>query len=452
MKLWSKSGNINQQIESFTVGMDRELDLLLGHHDVIGSVAHVQMLRKVGLVTELEEVELVTGLKEILGSIQKGDFIIQDGIEDVHSQVELYLTEKIGNVGKKLHTARSRNDQVLLDLRLFFRSAVQDLHAITVPLIQTFLSQADQFKNYFIPGYTHMQVAMPSSFGLWYGGYAEALIDDLNLMEDTFDLLNQNPLGSAAGYGSSFPIDRQETTHLLGFDTLCVNSIFAQMGRGKSEWYFANMIASIAMTLNKFAMDVTLYSSQNFAFLSLPDAYTTGSSIMPHKKNPDVFELIRAKCGKLMGLPNQVQLMTHNLPSGYHRDFQVLKEIIFPAIVEVKDCLSITLACLPQIIHKENILEDEKYDLAFSVETVNALVQSGMPFRDAYHEVARLVKNDTFNPNKNLNHSHIGSIGNLGLDLIEVKLEGNQLVKKTEAVMGKIDELLGVKGGKSEDG
>ena len=443
MKLWSKSGNINQQIESFTVGMDRELDLLLAQHDVIGSIAHVHMLKHVGLMDDSEETMLIKGLKAVLVTIENGGFSIKDGIEDVHSQVEMILTEKIGEVGKKLHTARSRNDQVLLDLRLFFRSTIQEVHELVVPLIQTFLSQADQFKNYFIPGYTHMQVAMPSSFGLWYGAYAEALIDDLNLMEDVYDLLNQNPLGSAAGYGSSFPIDRQKTTDLLGFKSLCVNSIFAQMGRGKSEWHFANMIASIAMTLNKFAMDVTLYSSQNFAFLTLPDAFTTGSSIMPHKKNPDVFELIRAKCGKLMGLPNQVQLMIHNLPSGYHRDFQVLKEIIFPAIVELKDCLSITSECLPQIKHEENILDEEKYDLAFTVETVNALVQSGMPFRDAYHEVARLVKNDTFSPNKNLNHSHIGSIGHLGLDLIEEKLEANRLGKKMEKVRGKIDALVG---------
>jgi len=413
MKLWEKDIPLDKLIEEFTIGQDNILDLELAPYDVLGSIAHAKMLHKVGLLSEAEKNSLISELDKILKVIESGKFQIESGVEDIHSQVELMLTRSLGDVGKKIHSGRSRNDQVLLDLRLYFRDKLSEIEQDTKSLANLFVELSGTFKDQLMPGYTHMQVGMVSSFGLWFGSFGEALADDISLLKAIAKVNNQNPLGSAAGYGNSFPLDRKMTTALLKFDDLCYNSIYAQFGRGKTELLISQGVASLAYTLSKFAMDITLYSNQNYNFIKLPDELTTGSSIMPHKKNPDVFELIRAKCNQLLGLPGQIAMLTNSLPTGYHRDFQQLKELIFPAIRMMQDILKILLFSLPKIEVKENLLEDDKYDYLYSVEVVNKLVQSGVPFRDAYKQVASAIEEGTFKPDKNVKHTHEGSIGNL---------------------------------------
>lgn len=421
MKLWEKGIQTHQKIEQFTVGQDRELDLLLAPYDVLGSLAHSKMLKSIGILGESELAELETALREIYREMAEGNFIIQQGVEDVHSQVELMLTEKLGAIGKKIHSGRSRNDQVLVDIRLYCRQQIKELVAYTEKLFFTLLELADQHKNALMPGYTHFQVAMPSSFGLWFSAYAESLIDDLQMLLSAFKIINQNPLGSAAGYGTSFPLDRQMTTQLLGFEDLNYNVVYAQMGRGKTEKMFSFALSSLAASLSKMAYDVCLYTSQNFNFISLPDELTTGSSIMPHKKNPDVFELIRAKTNKIQALPNEIILETNNLPSGYHRDFQVLKENFFPAIESLKSCLEIAEFGIAQVKVNEDILSDERYRYIFSVEKVNQEVLKGIPFREAYQNIAKQINDHSYTEKMEVNHSHQGSIGNLCLPEIKGK-------------------------------
>lgn len=413
MKLWEKDIPLDKLIEGFTIGQDNVLDLELAPYDVQGSKAHAKMLCKVGLLTEDDLLSLITELDIISGEIEKGNFKIETGVEDVHSQVELMLTRKLGDVGKKIHAGRSRNDQVLLDLRLYFRDRLNFLEEDTRTLANLFIELSGTHKDVLMPGYTHMQVGMVSSFGLWFGSFGEALADDILLLETVAKINNQNPLGSAAGYGNSFPLDRKMTTELLDFNDLCYNSIYAQFGRGKTELLISQALASLAYTISKFAMDVTLYSNQNYNFLKLPNELTTGSSIMPHKKNPDVFELIRAKCNQLQGLPGQISMLCSSLPTGYHRDFQQLKELIFPAIKMMDDILKIMIYSLPKIEVKNNLLDSNKYDYLYSVEVVNKLVQEGTPFRDAYKQVAEDIENGNFKPDKNIMHTHEGSIGNL---------------------------------------
>ncbi|MTI89455.1 MAG: argininosuccinate lyase [Balneolaceae bacterium] len=423
-KLWDKGIETDTFIENFTVGSDRELDLELAKYDVEGTLAHITMLESVGLLEEEELEQLTVELRRILKDvIAAGDFVIEEGVEDVHSQVELMLTRKLGDVGKKVHSGRSRNDQVLVDIRLYLRDQIKEIAALTKQLFDTLIAQSEAHKQVLLPGYTHTQAAMPSSFGMWFGAYAESLTDDLVLMSAVYDIINRNPLGSAAGYGSSFPLNRQKTTHLLGFEGMNVNSVYAQMGRGKTEQTLSFAMAGIAGTLNKLAADVCLYNSQNFAFLKLPDELTTGSSIMPHKKNPDVFELIRAKTNVLRSLPNQLMMVTANMTSGYHRDFQLLKETLFPALHDLKDCLSITNYAMERVEVQQNILDDPKYQLIFSVEAVNQLVLEGVPFRDAYKEVARQIESGEFEPPSELKHTHEGSIGKLGNELIVKRME-----------------------------
>ena len=423
MKLWEKEINIDDQIEKFTIGQDRALDIHLAPYDIMGSMAHVKMLAKVGLISEEEETDLQRGLKKLLQIVKDGDFIIEDGVEDVHSQVELLLTNAYGDAGKKIHTGRSRNDQVLVDLRLFFRAEIKELAQLVEQLFETLMQLAEKHKDHLMPGYTHMQTAMVSSFGLWFSAYAESLVDDLTQLQSTYQIINQNPLGSAAGYGSSFPLDRSLTTRLLGFRQMNYNSIHAQLGRGKSELFLSYSMAAVAHTLGKLAMDVCLYIGQNYNFISLPDELTTGSSIMPHKKNPDVFELIRAKCNKLLSLPTELSMITNSLPAGYHRDFQLLKEALFPAIEDLKNCLQISTYALSQIKINPNILDDEKYKYLYSVEVVNHEVSNGVPFRDAYKKVAQQIATDNFNFQGQLKHTHEGSIGNLCLSDIQQKKE-----------------------------
>jgi len=422
-KLWEKGIETDAFIEKFTVGNDRELDLELAKYDVQGTIAHISMLESVGLL-ESDELEELTGeLNRILDEmIEPGDFEIEEGVEDVHSQIELMLTRSLGDIGKKVHSGRSRNDQVLVDIRLYLRDQIKEIASLSKKLFDTLISQSESNKEVLLPGYTHTQAAMPSSFGMWFGAYAESLVDDLMLLESTYKIINRNPLGSAAGYGSSFPLDRTMTAELLGFEGLNVNSVYAQMGRGKTEQTLSFAMAGLAGTLNKLASDVCLYNSQNFNFIKLPDELTTGSSIMPHKKNPDVFELIRAKTNLLLSLPNQIMMTTSNLTSGYHRDFQVLKEILFPAIQELKDCLFITGYAVEKIQVNDQILDDPKYKLIFSVEAVNELVLNGTPFRDAYQKVAQQIEDGSFEPPAELNHTHEGSIGNLGNKEIRERL------------------------------
>jgi argininosuccinate lyase len=412
-KLWEKTTQVDQAVERFTIGKDQEMDLYLAKYDVLGSMAHSTMLEEIGLLTHDELKQLLDGLREIHADIERGEFTIEKGVEDVHSQVELLLTRKLGDTGKKIHSGRSRNDQVLLDMKLFTRSAIHDIHDAVSSLIDVLIQQSERYKNNLLPGYTHLQVAMPSSFGLWFGAYAESLVDDLVLLEAAYRICNRNPLGSAAGYGSSFPLKRQLTTDLLGFDGLNYNVVYAQMGRGKMERTVSFALSSIASTLSKLAFDACLYTSQNFGFIKLPDAFTTGSSIMPHKKNPDVFELTRGKCNKLQSLPFQINGMINNLPSGYFRDFQLLKEVFIPAFGELLDCLDMTKAMMAQIEVNTDILSDEKYNLMFSVEVVNQLTLNGMPFRDAYKEVGLSIESGSFQPSKTAAHTHEGSIGNL---------------------------------------
>jgi argininosuccinate lyase len=413
MKIWQKNIDVNKDIETFTVGHDRELDLQMAAFDVLGSLAHVEMLESIGLLSSEELSSIQVELKNIYAEIEAGKFVIEDAVEDLHSQVEWMLTQRIGEAGKKIHSGRSRNDQVLVDLKLFFRDRIEAMVNNTETLFAQLISLSDTHKDKLLPGYTHLQIAMPSSFGLWFGAYAESLVDDLELMLAAWKICNKNPLGSAAGYGSSFPLNRTMTTELLGFDTLNYNVVYAQMGRGKTERILAQAMSSIAATLAKLAMDVCLFINQNFAFISFPAELTTGSSIMPHKKNPDVFELIRSRCNKIQALPNEIAMMTTNLPSGYHRDLQLLKESLFPAIISLNECLEMATYMLQHIELKDNILDDKKYTYLFSVEAVNGLALQGVPFREAYREVGETIENGTFNPEMTVTHTHEGSIGNL---------------------------------------
>lgn len=412
-KLWEKNVQVDHEVDIFTVGKDREMDLYLAKYDVLGSMAHITMLESIGLLTKEELNVLLAELRNIYAVADRGEFIIEEGIEDVHSQVELMLTRRLGDMGKKIHSGRSRNDQVLLDLKLFTRSQIQELVELVSGLFDVLISQSNRYKDVLLPGYTHLQVAMPSSFGLWFGAYAESLVDDLQLMQAAYRICNRNPLGSAAGYGSSFPLNRQMTTDLLGFDSLDYNVVYAQMGRGKMERTVAFAMAGIAATLSKLAFDACMFNSQNFGFIKLPDQFTTGSSIMPHKKNPDVFELTRAKCNKLQSLPQQIILISNNLPSGYFRDLQIIKEVFLPAFDELKDCLRMVTHMMREVKVNEHILDDDKYSLLFSVEEVNRRVLAGMPFRDAYKQVGLDIEADKFVPSKSVNHTHEGSIGNL---------------------------------------
>ena len=417
-KLWQKTTNVNELVENFTVGRDREFDAQMAAFDVLGSLAHTRMLHSVGLLSQ-EDLDLVQKeLKAIYATIEAGNFTIEADVEDVHSQVELLLTRSVGDAGKKIHSGRSRNDQVLVDLKLFFRHELQDVVEGVDTLFRLLIELSEKHKEVLLPGYTHLQIAMPSSFGLWFGAYAESLVDDLELLLAAYKITNKNPLGSAAGYGSSFPLDRTLTTQLLGFDSLNYNVVYAQMGRGKTERVIAQALSSIAATLAKMAMDQALYLSQNFAFVSYPDNLTTGSSIMPHKKNPDVWEIMRGKCNRLQALPNDVAMMTTNLPSGYHRELQLLKELLFPAFTDIKQCLEMAAFMLRHIEVKADILNDPKYAYLFSVDEVNKLVLQGVPFRDAYKQVGLAIEQGNFNPEKAVNHTHEGSIGNLGNDKI----------------------------------
>lgn len=412
-KLWQKNTVTERSVEKFTVGNDREMDLLLAPFDVLGSLAHTQMLESIGLMQKDDLKQVQAELKAIYKEIQEGKFIIEPNVEDVHSQVEFLLTTRIGEAGKKIHSGRSRNDQVLVDLKLFFRSEIQKLVHNTELLFDQLISQSEEHKDKLVPGYTHLQIAMPSSFGLWFGAYAESLSDDMELMLAAWKVCNKNPLGSAAGYGSSFPLNRTMTTELLGFDSLNYNVVYAQMGRGKTERILAQAMSSIAATLAKLAMDACLFINQNFGFITFPDELTTGSSIMPHKKNPDVFELIRARCNKIQALPNEIALMITNLPSGYHRDLQLLKENLFPAFESLNECLEMTGLMLRSIRIREDILADEKYAYLFSVEAVNEEVLKGIPFREAYKKVGALIESGEFKAPAGLRHTHEGSIGNL---------------------------------------
>ncbi len=413
-KLWQKDNvSVNEKIEKFTVGRDPEFDILLAQFDVQGSLAHTQMLESIGLLEKSELSDIQVELKNIYQEIQAGNFIIEEGIEDVHSQVELLLTRKLGEAGKKIHSGRSRNDQVLVDLKLFTRSRLQEVAESSNRLFELLISLSDKFKDVLLPGYTHLQIAMPSSFGLWFGAYAESLVDDMEMLQTAYKIANKNPLGSGAGYGSSFPLNRTMTTELLGFQELHYNVVYAQMSRGKTELFATTAISQVASTLSRMAMDICLYNSQNFGFIKLPDEMTTGSSIMPHKKNPDVAELLRGKTNRLKGLPNEIQLVMGNLPSGYHREMQILKEILMPAFDEILNCLDMTYFMLSNIEVKENILADEKYDMLFSVERVNELVLQGTPFREAYKIIGNEINSGTYSPNRNLTHTHEGSIGNL---------------------------------------
>jgi argininosuccinate lyase len=419
MKLWEKSVQVDKDIERFTIGRDRELDLYLAPFDVLGSMAHITMLESIGLLTAEELRLLLAELRHIYADIRAGKFEIEEGIEDVHSEVELLLTRRLGDIGKKIHSGRSRNDQVLVDLKLYMRHEIQEITHLTQHLFDMLMQQSRRYAHVLMPGYTHLQVAMPSSFGLWFGAYAESLVDDLIVLQAAYRVTNRNPLGSAASYGSSFPLNRQMTTDLLGFESMDYNVVYAQMGRGKTERIVAQALGGIAATLSKLAFDACLYSSQNFGFIKLHDAFTTGSSIMPHKKNPDVFELTRAKCNKLQGVPEQIMLIANNLPSGYFRDLQIIKEVFVPTFDELKDCLRMVTLMLEHITVNEHILDDPRYDLMFSVEEVNRLTLSGMPFRDAYKKVGLDIEAGKFTPVKEVHHTHEGSIGNLCHEQVE---------------------------------
>jgi argininosuccinate lyase len=447
MKLWQKDNNTqasdwSKQVERFTVGNDRNIDVLMAAFDVLGNIAHAKMLASVGLLSNEEADLLFAALKDIYTTIQEGNFVIQDSIEDVHSQVEYLLTQKLGDAGKKIHSARSRNDQVLVDVKLFLRNEIESLINTIVPFFQLLQHQSETFKNHLLPGYTHLQIAMPSSFGLWFGAYAESLVDDVITLQSAFQVVNKNPLGSAAGYGSSFPINRTLTTELLGFSNLNYNVVYAQMGRGKAERITAQALANIADTLSKLSMDMCLYLNQNFDFVSFPATLTTGSSIMPHKKNPDVFELIRSHCNQIKALPNEIMMMTTNLPSGYHRDFQLLKENLFPAFTTLKDCINMATLMLSNISIKENILQDDKYQYLFSVEEVNKLVLKGVPFRDAYKQIGNAIEANEFKYSIELNHTHEGSIGNLCNQQINEMMQKAISQFEFEKVHQAIEQLL----------
>lgn len=418
MKLWQKdtnttSNSLQQKIEEFTIGSDKKWDVYLAESDVKGSLAHAEMLESIGLLTNDELILLREGLNEIMQSIQNGTFILEDGVEDVHSQIEILLTRTKGEVGKKIHSGRSRNDQSLVDIKLFIKEEIKIISQKMKSVFDVLQKLSEQNKDVFIPGYTHMQLAMPSSFGLWFGAYAESLGDDLEVLVAAFNVANKNPLGSGAGYGSSFPLNREMTTELMGFENMNYNVVYAQMTRGKTEKITAMALSTVAATISKFAMDICLYMNQNFGFISFPNELTTGSSIMPHKKNPDVFELIRAKCNRIQALPNELTMLINNLPSGYHRDMQLTKECLFPAIVEIKNCLDMTVLMLEHIVIKTDLIEDKKYESLFTVETVNKLVLDGIPFRDAYKIVSQQIENKTYKAETQLKHTHEGSLGNL---------------------------------------
>ena len=437
MKLWEKNFEINKEIERFTVGRDREMDLYLAKYDVLGSMAHITMLESIGLLGRDELTQLLAELKNIYQLCERGDFVIEDDVEDVHSQVEMLLTRKLGDMGKKIHSGRSRNDQVLVDLKLFTRHELKDIADEVKILFDELIAKSNQYKDVLMPGYTHLQIAMPSSFGLWFGAYAESLTDDMLFLQAAYKMTNRNPLGSAAGYGSSFPLNRTLTTELLGFDSMDYNVVYAQMGRGKMERNVGFAIATIAGTIAKMAFDACLFNSQNFSFVKLPKECTTGSSIMPHKKNPDVFELIRAKCNKLQSLPQQVMLIMNNLPCGYFRDLQIIKEVFLPAFDELKDCLQMAAYIINKIEVNEHILDNPMYDPIFSVEEVNRLAANGMPFRDAYKKVGLDIEAGTFKADKHINHIHEGSIGNLCNDqisaLMQQTLKGFHFERMVEA-------------------
>jgi argininosuccinate lyase len=443
MKLWEKNTAALQEVEKFTVGNDRQFDLLLAPFDVLGSIAHVRMLQSVGLITAAEKQELVRELQEIYATIQSGKFTIDEQVEDVHSQVEILLTRKLGESGKKIHSARSRNDQVLVDVKLFLRSELESLVGVILPFFELLQAQSEKYREDLLPGYTHLQLAMPSSFGLWFGAYAESLVDDLVLLKAAFGVVNKNPLGSAAGYGSSFPINRSLTTRLLGFEELNYNVVYAQMGRGKAERVTAMALANLADTLARLAMDACLFLNQNFAFVSFPAELTTGSSIMPHKKNPDVFELIRSHANRIKSLPNEIMMMTTNLPSGYHRDLQLLKEHLFPAFATLRECFSMAGLMLSHIEIKKDILQDEKYRYLFSVEEVNKLVLQGIPFRDAYRKIGMDIENGQYRYSTRVEHTHEGSIGNLCnpqiRQMLDQVVQGFNFTKIREAIEQLLD-------------
>lgn len=442
MKLWEKSVQVTDEIDRFTVGHDRELDLYLAPYDVLGSMAHVTMLHSIGLIADNELQPLLSELKKIYNLAREGKFVIEDGIEDVHSQVELMLTRALGDMGKKIHSGRSRNDQVLVDLKLFTREKLREVAEAVRQLFTELQKQSERYKSVLMPGYTHLQVAMPSSFGLWFGAYAESLTDDMLFLEAAYRLTNRNPLGSAAGYGSSFPLNRQMTTDLLGFDSMDYNVVYAQMGRGKMERNVAYALASVAGTVAKLAFDACMFNSQNFAFIKLPDECTTGSSIMPHKKNPDVFELIRARMNRLQALPQEMILIMNNLPCGYFRDLQELKEAFLPAFDRLIDCLHMTTYIIERIKVNEHILDDKRYDAMFSVEEVNRLASSGVPFRDAYKKVGLEIEAGQFTPNKDIHHTHEGSIGNLCTERVAALMDSIWQKFQFEKVDAAVDSLL----------
>ena len=441
-KLWEKNVQVNAEIDRFTVGRDREMDMYLAKYDVLGSMAHITMLESIGLLTSDELKILLEELKNIYASVERGEFVIEDGIEDVHSQVELMLTRRLGDVGKKIHSGRSRNDQVLVDLKLFIRAQLKSVAEAVERLFHVLISQSNRYKDVLMPGYTHLQIAMPSSFGLWFGAYAESLVDDMMFLQAAYKTCNRNPLGSAAGYGSSFPLDREMTTRLLGFDSMNYNVVYAQMGRGKVERNVSFALASIAGTLSKMAFDACMFSCQNFGFVKLPDECTTGSSIMPHK-NPDVFELTRAKCNKIQALPQQIMMIMNNLPSGYFRDLQIIKEVFLPAFEELEDCLQMATYIMEKIKINEHILDDDKYLYMFSVEEVNRLASEGMPFRDAYKKVGLDIEAGNFSHDKTVHHTHAGSIGNLCNDKIEELMQQVVSGFNFEKVVQAENSLLG---------
>ncbi len=437
-KLWQKNSKVAAAVEKFTIGNDQAMDKYLAAYDVLGSIAHTTMLSEVGLLTKEEQVQLKAALVEIYQTIQKGDFSLDEGVEDIHSQVEMLLTAKLGDIGKKIHSARSRNDQVLVDIKLFLRAEIISLTTAVETFFKLLQGKSETYKSDLLPGYTHLQLAMPSSFGLWLGAYAESLVDDMTMLQAAYKVVNKNPLGSAAGYGSSFPINRTRTTELLGFDTLNYNVVYAQMGRGKAERVTAMAMANIADTLSRLSMDACLFLNQNFGFISFPEELTTGSSIMPHKKNPDVFELIRSYCNRIKALPNEIMMMTTNLPSGYHRDLQLLKEHLFPAFTQLKNCIEMACLMIENMHVKKDLLEDPKYQFLFSVEEVNKLVNTGTPFRDAYKQVGLAIEAEKFTYSTQLAHTHEGSIGNLCT--AQIASEMNKVLDSMEIV--KVDKQI----------
>ena len=441
-KLWQKNSKVSAAVEKFTIGNDQAMDTYLASYDVLGSIAHTTMLSEVGLLTALEQTQLKRALIEIYQKIEAGDFKLDAGVEDIHSQIEMMLTESLGDVGKKIHSARSRNDQVLVDIKLFLRAELISISASVQTFFTLLQQKSEAHKNDLLPGYTHLQLAMPSSFGLWLGAYAESLVDDMTMLQAAYAIVNKNPLGSAAGYGSSFPINRKRTTELLGFETLNYNVVYAQMGRGKAERVTAMALANIADTLSKLSMDACLFMNQNFGFIQFPEELTTGSSIMPHKKNPDVFELIRSYCNRIKALPNEIMMMTTNLPSGYHRDLQLLKEHLFPAFTQLRNCIEMASLMIQHMEVKKDLLEDPRYQYLFSVEEVNKLVLSGMPFRDAYKQIGLAIEAGNFTYSTQMKHTHEGSLGNLCTTQIAATMEKVVASMEIVKVEQQIKQLL----------